>query len=172
MAAIAFRRLSADDLQSLYLWLDRPHVAKWYAPTPSSFAEMAAKYGPRTEASSVVRSYIVSVDGADCGYAQTYPAIAFPDYAAALNCGSGAWGIDLFIADPWRLGHGLGTEVIRRFCSDIVRGECGATECVADPAEGNAASLRAFEKAGFACAGEVRLEGEEPRWAMRLGAPT
>lgn len=168
MAAIGFRRLSADDLQSLYLWLDRPHVAKWYAPAPSSFAEMAAKYGPRTEADSVVRSYIVSVDGADCGYAQAYPVEAFPDYAAVVVCAQGAWGIDLFIADSWRLGRGLGTQVIRRFCDDIVRGECGATECVADPVEGNAASLRAFEKAGFARAGEIRLEGEAPRRAMRL----
>jgi RimJ/RimL family protein N-acetyltransferase len=170
MAAIAFRRLSADDLQSLYLWLDRPHVAKWYAPAPSSYAEMAAKYAPRTEASSVVRSFIVCVDGVDCGYAQAYPVDAFPDYAAALSCGEGAWGVDLFIADPWRLGRGLGTEVIRRFCSDIVRGECGARECVADPAEGNAASLRAFEKAGFERGNEIRIEGEEPRRAMRLAA--
>ncbi len=76
----------------------------------------------------------------------------------------------LFIADSWRLGRGVGSEVIRAFSRDIVFGECGAGECVADPVQGNVASIRAFEKAGFVLAGELRLEGEEPRRAMRLAA--
>src|SRR5262249_7070849 len=118
MAAIAFRRLAADDLQQLYLWLGRPHVAKWYAPAPTSFAEIAAKYGPRTEDASVVRAFIVNVEGNDCGYAQAYPLASFPDYAEGLDPVAGAWGIDLFIADAWRLGHGLGAQVIRRFCDE------------------------------------------------------
>lgn len=168
MAAIGFRRLSADDLPSLYLWLDRPHVAKWYAAKPSSFAEVAAKYGPRTEPQSIVRSYIVSVDAAECGYAQAYPIAAFPEYGAALGTPADAWGMDLFIADSWRLSRGVGTEVIRAFSREIVFAECGASECVADPAQGNLASIRAFEKAGFVAAGELLAEGQEPRRALRL----
>lgn len=167
MGEIAFRRLAVEDMQQLYLWLGRPHVAKWYSPAPSSFAEMVAKYASRTEAANVVQSYIVSVDGADCAYIQTYPIREFPDYARALECAEAAAGVDLFIADAWRMGRGLGAQLLRRFVDEIVFAANGAAECVAGPAEGNLASIRAFEKAGFARWKVVRMEGAEPECVMR-----
>lgn len=167
MAAIAFRRLGPADLQSLYLWVTRPHVTKWYAPSPRSFAEFAAKYGPRTEDGHPVQAYIVSLDGADCGYIQTYRIDEFPDYAARLECAAGAAGIDLFIADAWRMNHGLGSQVVRRFVDDIVFGANAATECIAGPAEGNLASIRTFEKAGFTLWKTVANERDEMECVMR-----
>jgi RimJ/RimL family protein N-acetyltransferase len=167
MGEIAFRRFAVEDMQQLYLWLGRPHVAKWYAPSPSSFAEMVAKYAPRTDAGNVVQAYIASVDRADCGYIQTYPIREFPDYARALECAEGAAGVDLFIADAWRLGRGLGAQVLRRFVDEIVFGANGAGECVAGPSEGNTPSIRAFEKAGFTRWKVIRMEGAEPECVMR-----
>jgi aminoglycoside 6'-N-acetyltransferase len=171
MAAIAFRRFGVEDMQQLYLWLGRPHVAKWYAPAPSSFAEMVAKYAPRTEMDHVVKAYMASVDGADCGYVQTYPIREFADYARELRCAEGAAGMDLFIADSWRLNHGLGSQMVRRFVEDIVFGANSASECVAGPSEGNEASIRAFEKAGFARWKTIRMEGAEPECVLRLARP-
>ena len=167
MAAIAFRRLAAADLQPLYLWLARPHVRNWYAPAPGSFAEVVAKYGPRTEDGCPVQAYIVNVDGADCGYIQTYRIDEFPEYAARLECAPGAAGIDLFIADSWRTNRGLGSEVVRRFVEEIVFGANAAGECVAGPAEGNLASIRTFEKAGFARWKTVKNERDEMECVMR-----
>ena len=167
MAAIAFRRLGPADLQALYLWLARPHVANWYAAAPGSFAEVVAKYGPRTEEGCPVQAYIVNVDGADCGYIQTYRIDQFPEYAARLECGPGAAGVDLFIADSWRMNHGLGSAVVRRFVEDIVFGSNAASECVAGPSEGNLASIRAFEKAGFARWRTVENERGEAECVMR-----
>lgn len=169
MAAIAFRRLAATDFQSLYLWLSRPHVAKWYSNAPRTFPEMVAKYGPRTEASSPVRSFIVSVGGADCAYIQAYRIDQFPDYGGGIECARDAEGIDLFIGDAWRLGHGLGTRIVRLFLEQEVFAH-GAPECFADPAEGNDASIRAFEKAGFARCGRVHPEAGEPQLLMRASA--
>ena len=37
MREIAFRSLGVDDLQSIFLWLLKPHVAKWYSAAPGSF---------------------------------------------------------------------------------------------------------------------------------------
>ena len=167
MAAIAFRRFGPADLQSLYLWLTRPHVTKWYAPAPRNFAEFSARYAPRTEERHPVQAFIVSVDGADCGYIQTYRVDEFPDYAARLECGAGAAGIDLFIADAWRMNHGLGSKIVRSFVDEIVFGANAASECIAGPAEGNLASIRAFEKAGFARWKTVQNERNESECVMR-----
>ena len=42
---VAFREMVRDDLVTLFNWLDRPHVRRWYSTAPSSFAEVAAKLG-------------------------------------------------------------------------------------------------------------------------------
>ena len=167
MAEIAFRPLAPGDLQQVFLWLGRPHVSKWYAPAPSSFAEVVAKYGPRTAAGNTVRAFVVTLDGADVGYIQTYAVDQFPEYAAELGCGAGAAGMDLFIADPWRMNHGLGSSVVRRFVDDVVFAQGGASLCVAGPSEGNAASIRAFEKAGFTRWKVVKAGGAEPECVLR-----
>jgi ribosomal protein S18 acetylase RimI-like enzyme len=127
---------------------------------------VAAKYGPRTEAGNTVRAFVVTLDGADVGYIQTYPVDQFPEYAAELGCGAGAAGMDLFIADQWRMNHGLGSCVVRRFVEDVVFAQ-GACLCVAGPSEGNAASIRAFEKAGFTRWKRVHMDGAEPECVMR-----
>lgn len=163
MRSIAFRALSIDDMQSLFLWLLRPHVSKWYARAPGSFQEVVAKYGPRTLEDSPVRAYVIVVDGRDAGYIQTYPIATFPEYAQAIGAEPGAMGMDLFIGDELLLGWGLGARAIRHFVDEVVFAIDAVPACYAGPAEGNARSIRAFEKAGFRhwkVAGNERGESE------------
>ena len=168
MAAIGFRELAADDLPTLYDWLSRPHVRRWYSRAPTSFAEVAAKYGPRIEEGSAVKAYVLQVDNADAGYIQAYFIDAFPEYERTLGVEKGVAGIDLFIADEWRTRHGLGTRVIRQFVEDEVFGRYGALACVAGPVDGNVASIRAFEKAGFNAWKRVTNEHGEHEVVMRV----
>jgi RimJ/RimL family protein N-acetyltransferase len=168
MPSIEFRRLVQDDLPLVFTWLGRPHVSKWYASAPTSFAEVMAKYGPRTEESSAVQAYIVRVDGADAGYIQTYPIELFADYAERLAAGPDAAGVDLFLGDAWRVGHGVGPTVIRRFVEEIVFGRNAAAVALAGPSEANLASIRAFEKAGFSRWKVVDAGGAEPECVMRM----
>lgn len=151
MPRIAFRPLVEADLALLFNWLARPHVKRWYAPEPRSFLELAAKYRPRTEPGSPVRAFILQVDDADAGYIQKYPLDLFPEYRRRLGLDDepGVMGIDLFLADEWRIGRGLGSFVIRRFFVDEVLVDGAVAACVAGPHEGNAQSIRAFERAGF-----------------------
>lgn len=164
---IAFRRLAADDLALLFSWLTQPHVARWYAAAPSSYAEVVAKYTPRTLPESAVEAYMIGVGGKDVGYIQTYPIDAFPEYRELLGAETGTAGMDLFIGEEMMLGWGLGTRAIRRFVDQVVFAGSRATACLAGPAEGNAASIRAFEKAGFASWKSVRNERGEMECVMR-----
>ena len=146
---IGFRRLGVDDLQQVFLWLIRPHVAKGYAVAPSSFMEVVAKFGPRTRDDNVVRAFIVTVDGRDAGYIQAYDVAAFADYAGQLGCEAGTTSVDLFIGEEDLAFRGLGPRVIDRFVNEVVLADPAVRACIAGPGEGNRASIRAFEKAGF-----------------------
>ena len=168
MAEIAFRRLAEDDLQRLYDWLGRPHVRKWYATPPGSFAEVVARYGPRTEDGNAVKAFIFSVGGEDLGYIQTYAIEDFAEYESLLRCDKGVLGMDLFIGEELETRRGLGPRVIRKFVDEIVFGTYGALACVAGPAEGNRASIQAFGKAGFAYWKTVANENGEREHVMRL----
>ena len=167
MQTIEFRRLAIEDLQQVFLWLTRPHVAKGYAPAPTSFAEVVAKYGPRAASGNVVRAFIVAVDGSDAAYIQTYDVASFPDYAGLVESGPGTACVDLFLGDAWRMYHGLGARVIDRFVREIVFADAGVSACIAGPSEGNAPSIRAFEKAGFRRWKTVRAGEGEPECVMR-----
>jgi RimJ/RimL family protein N-acetyltransferase len=77
------------------------------------------------------------------------------------NHGLGEVGI--MIGDRAAWGQGLGSEAIRCVC-DIAREELGLRKLTAGCYAGNAASARAFEKAGF------RLEGCRPQHFLLDGA--
>src|SRR6478672_8619393 len=143
-AEVAFRPLAEDDLPALFSWLNEPHVARGYAPAPSTFAEVVARYGPRTEPGNVVRAFVVAIDGREAGYAQAYAVEDFADYAATLGTERGTFGVDLFLAAAAPPRRGLGPRVIRRFVDQVVFREHGAIACVADPTEANPAAVRAF----------------------------
>lgn len=172
MSGPVFRDLAEDDLALLFNWLDRPHVRRWYSNAPTSFAEIAAKYRPRTLPDSPVKAFIVQSDGADVGYVQGYFIDAFPDYEQLTGCEKGVAGVDLFIADEWRTRHGLGSRVVRRFVDDIIFGMYGASACVAGPNEGNTGAIRAFAKAGFRPWKVVANERGEREALMRMERDT
>ena len=169
MAKLAFRPLVEDDIALLFNWMARSHVRKWYAPEPRSFMEVMAKYGPRVDPAGPVQAFVIQVDNADAGYIQKYSLDDFTDYRGrvGLDGQRGMAGMDLFLADDWRTGHGLGALAIRRFFLDHVLADAAAMGCVAGPHEGNAASIRAFEKAGFHRWKVVENERGERECVMR-----
>lgn len=169
MPSIGFRRLAESDFPLLFNWLARPHVKRWYAPEPRSFMELSARYGPRTREDSPVEAFVIEVDGADAGYIQKYDVAIFEDYRRTLGLDGeqGVAGMDLFLGDEWRTGRGLGSFAIGRFLAERVLADPSVTACVAGPHEGDAQSIRAFEKAGFRRWKVVANERGESECIMR-----
>jgi aminoglycoside 6'-N-acetyltransferase len=87
----------------------------------------------------------IEVDGATAGMIQYWEELE-PKYRHA--------GIDLFL-DPGLHGRGIGTEAVRHVVRLLVEHR-GHHRITIDPAAGNAAAIRTYEKAGFRAVGVMR----------------
>src|SRR5439155_27214219 len=123
-------------------------VKRWWNDG-DSYEEVAAHYLPSIEGRDPTDLYVILVGEQPAGFIQTYLVADYAEYAALVAVGEGVAGVDLFLADPELLGRGIGSHALRAFVDDVVFAQAATTACVADPAADNAASLRAFEKAGF-----------------------
>jgi aminoglycoside 6'-N-acetyltransferase len=146
--AIRFRPLTRDDLPLVHEWHQRPHVVRWWV-VRKSFKEVEEHYLPTIEGDEPTDHYVALLDDEPLGMIQTYLVADYPDYAALIGEGAGTAGVDLFIGDEAMTGRGLGTEMIRSFVDEIVFSRPATIAATADPDVQNAASIRAFEKAGF-----------------------
>ena len=93
--------------------------------------------------------FVVELDGRPIGEIQSYLIDDEPEYAAMLELGRPAFGIDLFIGEPELIGRGHGPALIRAFLRDVGFSRYGVDLSVIGPATNNVAAIRAYEKAGF-----------------------
>ena len=164
---IAFRPLGGDDLPLLHDWLQRPHVRRWWYDASDTLAGTRAQYLPAIEGSDPTNLYFILVDEQAVGMIETYLIADHPEYAALTGTGEGVAGVDVLIGEEELTGRGLGTEVIRRFVHEIVFDRPEVHACIATVEAANAASLRAFEKAGFGHIGDL-VEDGRPSRLLRL----
>ena len=141
----------------LHEWLQREHVRRWWADH-ATYEDVVEHYLPAIDGRDPTDHYFILLDGRPVGFVETYLVSHHPDYALLVDVGPGVASVDLFIAEEELTGKGLGTEVLRTFVRDVVFAEPATIACVADPDARNAASIRAFEKAGFSAVREF----EEP----------
>lgn len=134
-------------------WLNRRHVAEWWADC-QTLAEVREQYLPILTDGSTVLSYFAYLESLPIGYIQSY---------VAADAGDGWWpdehdpgvrGIDQFLADADSLGRGLGTQMVREFVQFLFE-DPTVTRIQADPAPSNLRAIRCYEKAGFRRAGVV-----------------
>lgn len=172
--------MRAGDLPLLHEWLGRPHVLRWYGDH-GTYEEVVEHYLPAIEGRDPTDHYVVLLDGRPVGMIQSYVVSDYPDHAALMGVGgSTVAGVDILLAEEALTGKGLGTRVLRQFVAEVVFARTETTSCIADPAAGNLASVRAFEKAGFRIVGEhvdpadglvhvlVRRDRESSQGAQRV----
>jgi aminoglycoside 6'-N-acetyltransferase-1b len=150
---VTFRRLTVADLPMLHDWLSRPHVAQWWGPVPS-LADVVDEYRPLTVAGARDQAYIALSGGIEIGYIQSYVVKGSGDGWWPEERDPGARGIDQFLADPDRLGQGLGTAMVRAFLAHLFA-DPAVTRVQADPAPDNVGAVRCYQKAGFRPVAEV-----------------
>jgi aminoglycoside 6'-N-acetyltransferase Ib len=147
---VTFHPLALGDLAMLHDWLNRDHVAKWWAGEDGrpTLEQTIAKYAPRVFAEDGVSPFIAKLDGRPIGYIQSY---------VAMGCGGGWWedvidpgvrGTDQFLCDARELGQGLGTRMVSAFV-DKLFSDSRVTRIQTDPVPTNSRAIRCYEKSGF-----------------------
>jgi aminoglycoside 6'-N-acetyltransferase len=150
--AIRPMRDAVDEYERIAAWRNLPHVREWWEPDnpPATAESVAAEYGADVLGTTATRVGIIEVDGAPVGLIQWYPWAAYePDLVAAgMTVPPGAWGLDIFIGDPRRVGGGIGSAAVRLLCDHLFGAE-GATAVAFCVEKDNRRARRAYEKAGL-----------------------
>ena len=140
-------------MRMLHEWLQRPHVAEWWAPTPS-YDEVAEEFAPLARPGHRDQGYIAFEQDQPIGYIQSYVVQDSGDGWWEDEQDPGARGIDQFLAASDQLGRGLGTRMVRAFVERLFE-DPAVTHVQTDPDPRNARAIRCYEKAGFRAVKEV-----------------
>ena len=153
-----FTALRRRDLPLLAYWLHGPQVQAWWG-RPIRELHLIR----RNLSNITVDCFLIRHHGRPIGYLQCYdpagdPFRTLPVEPRAIR------GIDLFIGTARGRGHGTAA---LRLAADRLLARRDVRRVITDPDPGNLASLRAFEKAGFRDAGELRLPWGPARLLVR-----
>ena len=165
---IHIRPLDLDDLATMHRWLNGDFVARWWPGWPPR-EQVRAKYTLRISGEDPIPGFIIEHGGNAIGFIQCYRVTNNPHLRSLLDEPERAVGIDLFIGDRANAYCGLGPRIIRKFLREIVFAPPETNVCIIDPAENNAAAIRAYEKTGFRHLATVHVAGElEPSSIMMI----
>jgi len=150
----------------LWEWLQRPHVAAWFAHfSPSTYEGMVQEQTAKRDGTEASSPYLILMDGVPVGYIQGYRWGDFPEITGPLALSGEAVGADLYIADPELLGRGLGPRIVATFYLRLMD-EMGLDLGFIDPEVDNTRAIRAYEKAGFTFLHTT--DSDEPRDRLYL----
>jgi aminoglycoside 6'-N-acetyltransferase len=141
--------MTESDLPLARAWLEAPHVARWWPD-----GELQAGWIRENLGEASMRCLILTIDGADVGYLQTYDPHHEPCIAPDGTIGHpyrdqppGTRGIDLFVGERRYVGCGHGPRLVAHVVERLFHE--GRPCVVTDPDPSNARSVAAFRKAGF-----------------------
>lgn len=163
MSPYDFRPLAREDLPLVRHWLLQPHVARWWGDVDEEMAAIATIFDdPHVDA------FLMLLDGRPVGYFQHYDPHGEADHPFRGEP-QGTLGLDLSIGEAELVGKGHGSAFIRTFAGQAFAR--GVPRLITDPHPDNAASIRAFEKAGFVRRGVRDVPQFGPAQFMTCDAP-
>lgn len=154
-----FRPLVDADLSMLVAWRLEPHVRVWFPDSLADVEEARRRFGGRLDGSDPVRMWIAEISGVPIGYLQSF--VVSSDDDLTVRCQDpDAIAFDYLIGDPELVDRGLGTEMIGRFCRDVLVPQYpGAPRFLAAPDARNYRSIRVLTKCGFVAGLWIQPEG-------------
>lgn len=169
---IIFRRVTTDDFDLLATWLSHPHVSRWWNHEFTAEA-VERDFGPSARGEEPSEDLLALLDERPAGPAERPIGLLqrcfwhdYPEYvdevAHILTVPSDAVTIDYLIGEPADTGRGLGPAMIQAAVADTWRTLPRANSIIVPVAEGNRASWRALEKAGFSRIAEGDLPPDNP----------
>lgn len=141
----SFQELTETDLEELYEWLNRKHVAEWWDGELSR--KTFKKYADHLNDASM-KMFFVIYSGRKIAFLQLYNAIAQQKDGWWLNEKAGTWGLDTFIAEKTDLGKGHGSSYIKQFMDEYTE-KLKVKKWIIDPDPKNIAAIKAYGYAGF-----------------------
>lgn len=153
-AGCVIRPWSRDDAPGLVRWADNPSVSRWLRdrfPSPYRLADAEAFLATAVEGDGEL-SWAIEVGGEPIGGIGLIPGRDVERFSAEV----GYW-----LAEPF-WGRGFATAAVRRVV-DHAFSELGLLRVWAVTFDGNPASARVLEKAGF------ELEGTQRKAAVKRG---
>lgn len=143
MDDLHFSPLRADHLPMLAKWLERPHIARWFAPAEDWIAEARMHVGNPTW----LRHFLAFEANTPFAFIQRYDTAQAPQgvWSAAP---AGSHGMDLFVAEPSMLRRGYGRELVEAF-ANLTFATTSATGIVVDPVAENEGARSFFLRCGF-----------------------
>ena len=136
---VVLRPLTAEDVPALRAIQAQPGVARWWGEPKDG------DYDEKLKGAEGVTAFAIVVGDELAGLIQ-YSEEDDPMYRHA--------GIDLFLSDAFQRS-GLGTDAVRAMARHLTA-DRGHHRLVIDPAAGNLAAIRTYEKAGFKPVGVMR----------------
>lgn len=163
----SFRPLTSSDFKLLHAWLNVDFVTKWYAKRKFTYDDVEKKYSAYVTHKKPTDSYLIIYQNVPIGYIQTYKIADYPEYAACVQVGDSAAGIDMFIGDKSYTGKGLGKDIMLSFLDSVVFKTVGIDRCIVGPEPSNRMAIRVYEKAGFTHIKTVTCpNADEPEYLM------
>jgi aminoglycoside 6'-N-acetyltransferase len=164
-----FRRLTEADLPRLHDWLEQPHVRAFWRDEPRTLDGVAERYAGVLAGTEPTYAFIASLEELPIGFLQTYRIADHPDYAARIDVGADAAGVDMLIGDPSFAHRGLGAPLLVQFVDEVVWPVTCARACWIGPTVDNTRAIRCYQKAGFEHVKTVLVPGDDqPEYLMRL----
>jgi aminoglycoside 6'-N-acetyltransferase len=145
-------RDTTEEYELFATWRNQPEVREWWDPDdpPMTVQSAMAEYQADVRGQTATVASIIEVDGEPVGFVQFYPWSAYASELVAMGISvpAGAWGLDIFIGDPQRVGCGFGSRAVRLLCDHLLDNG-GATAIAFGVEKDNARARRAYEKAGL-----------------------
>ncbi len=155
----AFRPMTDADLMDLVRWRNEPHVLAWFPQRVVDIDDARRRFGARLDGTEAVRMWVAELGGVSIGYLQSF--VVGTDDDLTVRCQDPeAVAFDYLIGDPDLVDKGLGTEMIERFCREILVPEYPqAPRFLAAPDVRNHRSVRVLAKCGFVAGLWIQPEG-------------